>query len=304
MIYFGENKMPDFCNRRYPFHYFTALTLFMKMGISLDRVDILAIGKFENYKGEVLAQKPKPGSQIDANTRFVLEVGYPSAIDQMPYQFFYGLQGRLEREGDWEMRTRKLMAPFDAAVVRHEAISRYQMLRFNFGLIDQDYLLRYLDLFDLDPHEGSLDFEEIILWASILPSFHNWAGNPQSVANVLGKIFDLDFKIKENMTSKYDIPTELQYRLGSKSGRLGRESILGQSFVECDSTYEVDIVGISRDAISEFLPGKPKRKKLEWILGISMPSDLDFRITFNVENRLTKIGKKGNGAYLGYSAHV
>ncbi len=98
----SEYLMPYFCNRRFPFHYTTALCVLMKMGLDITQVDILAIGEFENYKGEVLEQEPAPGRVITAETTVRLKVGYPSAVDFMPYQFFYGLTGSGARSSDWE----------------------------------------------------------------------------------------------------------------------------------------------------------------------------------------------------------
>ena len=75
--------MPDFCNRRHPFHYVTALCVLAKMGIDIDTVDILAVGEYENYRGEIQTQSPKPGAAITDDTRIVLKVGYPSAVDYL-----------------------------------------------------------------------------------------------------------------------------------------------------------------------------------------------------------------------------
>jgi hypothetical protein len=304
VIYFGEDKMPDFCNRRFPFHYTTALNLLAKMGIDSMRVHIIAIGEYENYKGEVLAQEPKPGAAIAADTRLVLSVGCWSAVDQLPYQFFYGLQGGVHRGGEWEVKARHFMAPYDAAVVRHEATARYQALKYDFGIIDADHLTRYLNLFDFQQERDTRDLREALLWAALLPSFHFWAGNPGRVADVLTLLFGYRFRIVENSYSSYEIPSAVHYRLGARAGRLGRESIVGRTFSECDSSYKVIIGGIRREEVVEFLPGRPRRKKLEWVLNICMPSDLDYCIVFEVENKGLKPGKDNRCAFLGYATHL
>ncbi len=48
-----QKIMPDFCNRRYPFHYTTAISVLAKMGVDVNDIDILAIGTYENYRGEI-----------------------------------------------------------------------------------------------------------------------------------------------------------------------------------------------------------------------------------------------------------
>jgi hypothetical protein len=304
MIYFGDDKMPDFTNRQYPFHFANALNLLMKMGVNIDRVEILAIGEFENYKGEIREQQPPPGSPIKSGTKITLKVGYPSAVDQLPYQFFYGLQGSTPRSGEWDLDARRVMAPYDATVIRHEADLRYQTLKFSFGVADQDHLSRFLDLFGFDRDGEVRNLEDLIIWASLLPSFHLWGGNLEKVAEVLHLLFGHRFRIVENVRAEYDIPESIRYHLGAKSGRLGRESIIGRSFSEYDSTYQVIISDITRKEIAAFVPGGTRRKKLEWVLGLCMPNDLDYRISFDVKNRALVVGEREEGAYLGYATHL
>lgn len=304
MIYFGEDKMPDLCHRGYPFHYATALNLLEKMGVNIDRINIMAVGEHENYKGEILGQKPAPGTPLKPNVDIELKVGYPSAVDQLPFQFFYGLGGKTQRGADWEWQSRRFMAPYDAAVIRHNAAARYQSLKFSLGVTDKDHLKHYLDLFDFAPDHDFQDISDIIFWTSIMPSFNDWSGNAAGVTEVLQFLFGYRFRIIENTESSFEIPEDIRYRLGSRSGRLGRESIVGRSFSECDSSYRVIISGISRQEVAEFIPGSTGRKKLERVLEICMPNQLNYRITFDVENRAAILGDKKEAAYLGYSTHL
>jgi len=297
-------KMPDFCSRPYPFHYATALNLLRIMGVDVNRVDILAAGEYENYKGEVREQKPAAGTPLDANTRITLIVGYPSAVDQIPYQFFYGLQGGTSRASEWEGQARRLMAPFDAAVIRHGAAALYHILKFDCLSIDRQQLSLYLDLFDFDFTDSEFDQHEALTWALLLPTFHLWSGNADRVEQILGYLLGYQFKIIENIASRHEIPPEAHYRLGSTSGRLGKETLLGRSFVEYDSAYQVVVNGVKREDVSLFLPGGSKRKKLEWLLGICMPNNLDYVVTVNTDSATTVLGSRERGGHLGYSARL
>lgn len=304
MIYFGKNKMPDFCNRRHPFHYTTALDLLLHMGVDLERVDILAVGEYENYKGEIREQQPSPDSEINARSRIVLKIGYPSAVDQLPYQFFYGLKGMSARGSDWDMKARQMMAPYDAAVIRYNAAMRYQALKYSFGVVNEGHNTRFLSLFDFDIARDAKDVDEAVIWASLMPEFHLWGGNSERVEEVLRLLFGYRFRIVENIRSDYEIPIDIRYRLGSKSGRLGRETAIGRTFSECDSTYQVIVSGVKRQEMASFVPGGANRKKLERVLRICMPNDLDYKITFEIENRAMIIGEAEKGSYLGYTTHL
>ncbi|MEW5992960.1 MAG: type VI secretion system baseplate subunit TssG [Candidatus Zixiibacteriota bacterium] len=296
--------MPDFCNRHNPFHFVTALSVLEKMGIDTSRVDILAVGEYENYRGEVRTQKPGPGTVIRDDTPLALEVGYPSAVDYMPYQLFYGLAGAAARTGEWENQARALMAPFDAAVMRHLALAVFQALRFSFGMVDRVYLMRFLNLLDFVPFEPTADIQEIVFWSAALPSYNYWAGNPRFAERVLHFLFGYRFRIVENVESAYDIPSDIRSRLGSTTGRLGRTCLLGRSFREQDTAYELQVRRVPASDVHDLLPGKLKRRKLEWVLETCMPNNLECRVRLFVDRQSLVLGEKSKTACVGYSAYV
>ncbi|UCD94761.1 MAG: type VI secretion system baseplate subunit TssG [Candidatus Zixiibacteriota bacterium] len=296
--------IPDLCNRRFPFHYVTALNLLMKLGVDINQVDIITVGEYENYKGEVREQQPSPGTPIDSGTKITLKVGSSSAVDRMPYQFFYGLTGIRSSTGAWEDRSREFMAPFDAALIREQANSSYQTRKYDFGILESEHLERVLKLFGFEPSDYLKDFRELLFWASVFPTFHYWSGSPVLVEKILGYIFGFSFKIVENVESEYEIPEPLRYRLGSKTGRLSHESIIGRSFIERDSGYSMIVNGVRPDQVEDLLPGMPGRNKLEWVLRFCMPNNLDCHIIINVNKGRTGIGRDKRKCYLGYSSYV
>jgi len=296
----AERIMPDLCNRRNPIHFSTALNLLRISGVDLDRVNILAIGEYENYKGEVLHQEPSPGAVVGPTTRITLKVGYFSAVDRMPYQFFFGLFGRPAGK-NWEMNARNLVAPFDASRIRHEATARFLELKYcNFG-IDPEHLSRYLGLFDFVPADWELEQSEAYVWACLLPAFYDWAGNPERVAALLQFFLGYPCRIVENIPAEFPIGPEIQYHLGSLSGRMGHETVMGRAFTECDSTYHVIVSGVRHEEVVQFLPGGKKRKRLEWLLDKTMPGHLTRMMTIETDSKAMVLGKADQGGYLGYS---
>jgi hypothetical protein len=297
-------KMPDLCNRRNPLHYTTALNILSKMDLDVNRIGIMAVGRYENYKGEVIGQKPVAGTAIDADTKIWLKIGYSSAVDYMPYQFFYGLGTRVSAGSEWELRARTLMAPFDSSVIRSEARSRLVSLVFGLGLVDREHIERFLSLYDFDLGEETEDVSELLFWSSLLPSFNHWSGNPDYVARVITSIFGYECRIVENVRSTYDIPEQLRYRLGSESGRLGSDTLIGKSFSECDTTYEVVLLDVRRADLPGFLPGRSMMRKLEKVIGFCMPGNLECRVRIVGERHETRIGREEASCYLGHSSYV
>ncbi len=299
-----EKTMPDFCSRRNPLHYITALSVLERLGIDTDRVDLLAVGEYENYRGEIRSQKPAPGTPISEDAPLALEVGHPSAVDYMPYQMFYGLSGVGGRTGAWEDQARTFMAPFDAAVIRYFARAMHHSLRFSLCMRDQHHLLRFLALLDFDPWREPLDIDEIVFWVSVMPTYHGWAGNPHLVERLLSRVFGYDFRIVENAEAEYDIPAGVQSRLGASSAKLGQTCLVGRSFRERDSCYHVQVRGVPPGDACELLPGGRLRRKLEWLLTECMPNNLDGRIRLQVDRRPLVIGGNSPTALVGFSTYI
>ncbi|MBU0983100.1 MAG: type VI secretion system baseplate subunit TssG [candidate division Zixibacteria bacterium] len=296
--------MPNFCDRHQPFHATTALMTLMRLGVDVDTIELLAAGEHENYRGEVREQEPKAGTEIGPGTRIRLHVGCVGVVDHMPYQFFYGLDPKANRPRTWEDNARRLTAPFDSAVIRHESIARFQELLYGQGFTERGHTARYLDLFHFEDSLISDAHDEGVLWSALMPLFHQWAGNAESMARVLHMVFGYEFEIIESVPKTYDIPPELQLRLGSPEARLGHETLLGDSFTESDSCYEVVVRGVPADEVSRFLPGGDGRGKLERILAFCAPGNLEYRLRIRSTAKCRSLGTTGDDARLGYTAYV
>jgi hypothetical protein len=296
-----ERIMPDLTGRRYRFHYLTAMNLLESMGVPLGDIRVLAAGEYENYRGEIRSQEPAPGTAIPEGSVIVLNVGCGSAVDFMPYQFFYGLQGIRASDNTWEAEARSVMAPFDAATIRYAAAMRMQALRYDFGITDGGHIRRFMELFEYRPGDEARRSGKIAFLAAILPSLHLWGGNPAAVTVVLKKLFGYDVRLKENLKSSTPIPEDIRYRLGSKAARLGSETVIGSSFEECDSRYEVEFVGVPPGEVRDLLPGGRTRRRIEAFLDFCTPGDMDRTIAVKVERPAARAGRE---KYLGYSTYL
>lgn len=301
-----DRIMPDFCSRRLPFHYITALNLLTKIGVDPFTVQIRAEGEYENYRGQVHDQSPEPGTILRPDTRITLYVGYSSAVDLFPYQFFYGLKGITDRSGDgWENQARELLAPFEGAVVKYEALAHYLTLKYRFGVAERSQILDFLGLFGFTaPDAQTMPLDELMIWVGLMPYFNFWAGNADLVSHIIGMIFNCRVKILENTPNTYSVPQELHYTLGSQKGALGRDTIIGKDFTEFDSGCEIHIKNLPCDKLMEFLPGRPLRQKLDWILSFCMPGSLIPVVHVSGLRRDLVLGNKQQKTYLGYASYL
>ena len=296
--------MPDLCSRKMPFNFVAALMLLKKGGVDLNKVHLKAVGCYENYKGEILGQEPKAGTELTPTTKIFLKVGKWSAVDIIPYQFFYGVTGSPKVSNEWEDNARNLMAPFDAAVIRSLAHADYEMLKFALSTIDNEHLAKFMKLFDFSLDFNATDQREIILWASLLPSFYYWSGNPEMVSIVLGFLFGYRFNIDENIPMTFKIPDKIVTRLGHRYNRLGSEFVLGGSFTENDTGYRIKVGEVALQDLKNWLPGKAKRIKLEKVLKLCMPDSLQYEIEINVNRDSLSSATVSGNSYLGISSFL
>lgn len=296
-------RMPDFTSRRLKYHYVTAMKVLLRLGIDLNRVKLLATGTLENFKGEVHWQEPKAGTEISDRSEISLGVGMLSAVDSLPYQFFYGFEHGPHRSGDWETNARELMAPFDASVIRYQTKCADIVGKFGFGTLDEAHCRYYLKLFGLPEFEGN-DLDELFFWIRSLPEFHFWAGNSRAVARVATALIGFPVEIIESVESSTLIPEDCRSKLGEESAVLGTRMILGSQMVDNDNAYEVVVSRVSAAESKGFLPGGKARKKLERILDLCMPNNLERKLTIRTKRSPLKLGDQKKNAHLGYSTYV
>ncbi len=298
-------RMPDFCNRLNPTHFTTALNTLTRLSIDINDIYLVAVGRYQNFRGEVQAQSPPAGTEITKKTEIRLEVGFSSAVDQLPYQFFFGFGSALaERSDDWELRARALMCPFDSSVIRTLADCQLKDLTFGFGLQREDHIRRFLGLFGIDSSQIGDDFEELLLWRNLMPYFHEWAGNAEALCSLLGQITGYECEIVENLPATSTIHSSMRIKLGSQSTTLGRDCVLGGSFEDIDTGYTLRIKNVDSDRVRDLLPGGSLRKRVERILAFCSPANTECTIEVTGRLQYEAIGKDGGVCYLGHTSFV
>jgi type VI secretion system protein ImpH len=125
--------------------------------------------------------------------------------------------------------------------------------------------------------------ETPINWCKMLAYAGVLAGrsrSPQVVAGIIAHCFDLhDVSIRQWVRRKVMIDSSQQFCLGRRNGRLGEDSVIGESVRDCNGKFVICIKGLSRERFTDFLPiGKefqPLCKLVEFVLREQMAYDLE-----------------------------
>jgi hypothetical protein len=295
--------MPDLCDKKQRLKLPLALMLLKCSGIDMSKVLFKAAGRDENYKGEIRSQDPAAGEPVDEDTEIILEVGYPSAVDYMPYQLFRGLEAGLSGSSMWEERARYLMAPFDGAVLRWSFGAFFEQLTYCGSLVDPDHLRRLLSLFRMEM--PSLDDpQRAVFWVGVAPHFSLWSGSPFHMPRVLARFFGVSFSVRENVPRTQTIRRELRTMLGKSLSVLGESLSPGSEITENDSSYELLIHLDDPCRATDWLPGGAKRSELREIIRHSMPEHLHCCVKVKAARRPCVIGGTPGSSYLGIASFV
>ncbi|WP_025674400.1 type VI secretion system baseplate subunit TssG [Salinivibrio socompensis] len=129
--------------------------------------------------------------------------------------------------------------------------------------------------------------ETPINWCKMLAYAGTLAGrsrSPTVVAGIIAHCFDLEYvEIRQWVTRKVKIAKEQQMSLGCMNGRLGEDTVIGESVFDCNGKFVICIRDLTRERFNDFLPvGKeyqPLCKLVEFILREQMAFDLELSMT-------------------------
>jgi predicted component of type VI protein secretion system len=195
------------------------------------------------------------------------------------------------------------MAPFDAAVMHAEAIAVLVPLAYNFSILSEHHLTRYLQLFDQSA-VGESDLNALRVWAESMPGFYHWGGNPRFVERFLQALFGFRFTIQENVESRHETPEALRWKLGKNQNMLGHESVLGKSFSECDTALEVTVHDVPPNQVADLLPNHTLRRKVDEVLSICLPAGMSCRVRVASLPTAGRLAGANRLNRLGYTARL
>ncbi|WP_077607259.1 type VI secretion system baseplate subunit TssG [Salinivibrio sp. ML290] len=141
--------------------------------------------------------------------------------------------------------------------------------------------------------------ETPINWCKMLAYAGTLAGrsrSPTVVSGIIAHCFDLEqVEIRQWVTRKVKIAKEQQMSLGCMNGRLGEDTVIGESVFDCNGKFVICIKNLTRERFNDFLPvGKeyqPLCKLVEFILREQMAFDIELSMT-DEETPALQLGKQ------------
>ena len=274
----------------------SALLTLLRLGIDFGRIVLESAGPGESA-GAVVAQDPAPGAELAATSRIVLRVGGSGLLDLMPFP--------LRDESDSEFRADRLFAIFDNPAIKLGFFLRqggaYLALHADEPLTARRWLE---DLFAVPAERWPAERWHPL--ARLIPRLHALGGTAAAVRVAMGAVFDLPVARVEVRRGLVPLPAAGVMRLGSASGRLGFDAVLGGGLVG-DSRVEITYGPIPLDGWRRHATpaaAAQRRALLPFILPAHLASDVVERWEVGDAAIDTRLGIADRPALLGINAYL
>ncbi|WP_316843466.1 type VI secretion system baseplate subunit TssG [Pedobacter psychrodurus] len=283
--------------------------------IAADRIEIIPMGPDKRAFAKDIENASIYYSEKRRHDRIRINTNREGLYDMLPEGLFHrpptGSAGMDEESMIKDIRDRReeekqarlFFTPFDAEI-NHVRI----MTELYENKLDKK--TTYADLsqiFEFGWDEFNLlNKEQSIIWMHLLPEIQQKRNDIDFVSKVLTALFNLPIALV-NATATVapiKIAAELQMQLGSSA--LGIDTIIGDTFMPENESFNINIGPTSPQELVNFIPGQKNRGILDMAIGYLMPVDAEVNVELltAVDFQETLLSADGESAYLGYTLYI
>lgn len=283
--------------------------------IAAERIEIIPLGPDKRAFAKDIESTNVYYSENRRHDRIRINTNREGLYDMLPEGLFHrpptGSAGMdeesmikdIRERREEEKQARLFFTPFDAEI-NHVRI----MTELYENMLDKK--TTYSDLsriFEFGWDEFNLlNKEQSIIWMHLLPEIQQKRNDIDFVSKVLTALFNLPVTIV-NATAHVrpvKIAEDLQVQLGS--GALGIDTIIGDSFIPENESFNINIGPTSPQELINFIPGQKNRAILDMAISYLMPVDTEVNVELLTAPDLqeTVLSADGERAYLGYTVYL
>jgi hypothetical protein len=283
--------------------------------IAADRIEIIPMGPDKRAFAKDIENSNIYYSEKRRHDRIRINTNREGLYDMLPEGLFHrpptGSAGMDEESMIKDIRDRReeekqarlFFTPFDAEI-NHVRI----MTELYENKLDKK--TTYADLsqiFEFGWDEFNLlNKEQSIIWMHLLPEIQQKRNDIDFVSKVLTALFNLPIALV-NATATVapiKIADELQMQLGSSA--LGIDTIIGDTFMPENESFNINIGPTSPQELVNFIPGQKNRAILDMAISYLMPVDAEVNVELltAVDFQETVLSADGESAYLGYTVYI
>jgi hypothetical protein len=293
------------------------------LGFSLDRVEVVPIGVEAAWRGEVVAQYPPPGTEMDERSPVRLFVSHPSVADRLPEGFVAHERpgGDVDRGvddewsghafGKWELERRseppaaRLLRVIDAAA--WQARLESCRVRSIFDGLGDDAPLSSALVEWVGASREHLP-EERVRWLSnylwLLPPS---TGVRIGATRLLRILLDAPVRIETREADALPIDPAARWVLGSEGCRFGGECLLGETLDDREIALDLVVGPVPPDEAARLHRSETFRRAIEtWANGL-LPVLRPWRLRWEVigtDRDVASVGQDAPASMLGVTTRL
>ena len=329
--------MPDLLAERPGDAVESAVLSLVEMGADRQQIEMIPVGIFRRYRGQILGFYPAAGSEVRDGDPVRIYLAERGIADRLPEGMLVALpdEGRPESIFDTENGGLLRELPVDDApdgspgrgydpeeLFRRQLDGGRQLLRLldrvlrrarrdillsrqslKFLVNDPMFARRLLSLLYLE----SLDSgdETAVYAAASLAGFQDAVGTLDEAAAFLGMLFHVEMKAEEAPAGMIPIPPPIRLKLGGANARLGRNSIPGRHFRDPRPAVVLKVGPMGAAEAARCYQDSRSRRALNRAAAAMVPASRPFRTVYDVlpEEREARPGVAAH-ALLGQTSYL
>lgn len=280
-----------------------------------DQIVVLPVGGRQSAYAKDIGDHSFYYSDSKRQNCLMIEVNREGLYDMLPEGLFHqpptGSSGFSEQEmiEDVQRRraeekdARKFFTPFEAEINHLRTILELYENRL-------DKRTTYNDLTRIFGAEWKefelLDNQQRMIWMHLLPLISEKRNDLNFLGHLLSLLFRLPVRAELSLQDLRQAAVEekMQFRLGS--GRLGIDTIIGNSFLSDEEEVHISIGPADTDKLVRFMPGTPGAYIIDLAVSYLLPVENGVRINLvpNVENQVGALGADSNNSILGFTVYL
>lgn len=235
----------------------------------------------------------------------VVTVFLPSFKNYFPEAFAIELREESDfHAGEYDDRVLRFWSAFDTLTYRFWISFHILKLRMLLYSAHVDTELLYWARFGGEaPSLGREERKYLLLLRLFAPFFR---GRRLLYERVLPAFLKKRVTVIENVPHRIEVPEEYRSSMGKRNSRLGRDFFPGNSFVENQSCFRVQVEDLDEEDVALFRPGGSARNLLDNTLSLFTPAHLSGITSFSFRSGLRMFvpGREAGICYLGFSTFL
>jgi hypothetical protein len=267
------------------------------MGFPDRDIFIYPEGEFENFKGEILRQKPEAGEIVYPGDKILIVAAVAGISELMPDLFTDHNDNILEDEFNARQGTRRLFAIFDSIFIK--MLCRLEWIRDIYaGIYPSELLIDHLSALFVMPERSMEKIPKEVL-GFVLPRLYGYLATEGALRIYLQTIMGLSCGCTPADLQWFPIPEQARCILG-RNGQLGEDYYLGDKFKGASPSLNINLAVENLADIKKIIPGGRDNELLAKILQLNLPDQTE-SYCIEIKPRGEKLKFENGKAYLGYN---